>query len=92
MIQVMAKRIVDGQGRVVLPKSVRKKLDIQPEDRMLVMLRHGEIVIEKLTEQIEEKRMCYISGVKSTECQPFSGGIHLSEEAALLLLEEMKSK
>lgn len=92
MIQVKAKRIVDGQGRVVLPKAVRKKLDIQPEDRVTVIAKQDEIVIKKHVDQVEEEKVCYVTGVASAECQPFSGGIELSKEAALLLLKEMKSK
>ncbi|WP_046174338.1 AbrB/MazE/SpoVT family DNA-binding domain-containing protein [Domibacillus indicus] len=92
MIQVTAKRVVDGQGRVVLPKFARRKLGIQPEDHMLVTLGQEEIIIEKLAGPAGGKTVCCLSGIRSAECRSFSGGIHLSREAALLLLEEIKSK
>lgn len=92
MIQLVSKRIVDGQGRVVLPKSVRRKMDIHPDDRVVITVRHGEMMIEKWPDHAGEIKMCYVTGIESTKCQPFSGGIDLSEEAALLLLKEYKSK
>ncbi|MEM1505150.1 AbrB/MazE/SpoVT family DNA-binding domain-containing protein [Domibacillus sp. 8LH] len=93
MIAVKSKRIMDAQGRVVLPKAVRKELGISPEDRVRVVGQQDEITIEKYTEQqVEETQMCYITGAASPDCHSFSGGIHLSKEAALKILAEWKSK
>ncbi|WP_050179967.1 AbrB/MazE/SpoVT family DNA-binding domain-containing protein [Domibacillus robiginosus] len=93
MITVKSKRIMDAQGRVVLPKPVREELGISPEDRVRVIGKQDEIVMEKyIEEQIEEAQMCYVTGSASPDCQSFSGGIRLSKEAALMILEEWKSK
>ncbi len=41
-------RRVDELGRIVIPKSMRKMLDIQTNDEVKLALRSGEIVVSKL--------------------------------------------
>ncbi len=92
MIQVVLTRKVDGQGRILLPKPVRKKLGIQPKDRLVMTVKQGQILAEKQTDQIKEKRLCYITGIESSDCEAFSGGIYLSKKAAMELVLEIQSK
>lgn len=92
MIKVKSKRILDAQGRVSLPKSVRRQLNIYPEDRVQVTFKEHQIEIQKQVQQVEEKQICYVTGTLSADCQLFSGGIRLSKEAAIKLLQEWKSK
>jgi hypothetical protein len=77
----------------VLPKSVRRQLNIYPEDCVQVTAKQNQIEIQKqVQQQVGEKQMCYVTGISSADCQLFSGGIRLSEEAAVKLLQEWKSK
>lgn len=92
MLKVKSKRTLDAQGRVVLPKSVRRQLNIYPEDRVQVTAKENQIEIQKQVQQVEEEQICYVTGISSADCQLFSGGIRLSEEAAVKLLQEWKSK
>lgn len=46
-----SKIVIDELGRVLLPKEVRKKLDIKPKDEILIYLAEQEIVLTEVGKQ-----------------------------------------
>lgn len=42
----MGELFIDERGRVVIPKEIREKLDLKPNQRLIIQLREGEIVLK----------------------------------------------
>lgn len=47
---------IDGAGRVVLPKSVRQSAGLQPGSKLTVEVRHGQIVLQPVTQAVQVTR------------------------------------
>ena len=42
----MGEILLDERGRIVIPKEARKKLNLKPNQRLLVRVREGEIILK----------------------------------------------
>ncbi|MEK5461014.1 AbrB/MazE/SpoVT family DNA-binding domain-containing protein [Bacillus sp. FSL R5-0293] len=79
------KRKVDQLGRVVLPKELRKTLNIKETDPLEIFV-DGESVIFK---KYEREEACIITGKISNENMHLPSGLVFSREGAEMLLEEI---
>lgn len=44
---MIARSRVDGKGRIVLPKKVRKALNLREGDEVVIILKGGRLILEK---------------------------------------------
>ncbi|MBI2541693.1 AbrB/MazE/SpoVT family DNA-binding domain-containing protein [Candidatus Woesearchaeota archaeon] len=60
---------ISERGQIVIPKEIREKEDIQPEDRLKVINLDGEIIIkvEKQERQAELRALELLKKAKLTE-------------------------
>lgn len=72
--------VLDGRGRVTIPKQLRERLGLKPDQELLVESREREIVLKPALEPekfIEELRGC-VSGsrISPSELKEIWGTIH----------------
>lgn len=76
----MGQTSLDERGRIVIPKEAREKLGLKPNQRLLVRVREGEIVLRPPTgagEFIAELRGCVTgSRIKPSELKEMWGVKH----------------
>ncbi|MCY7773463.1 AbrB/MazE/SpoVT family DNA-binding domain-containing protein [Bacillus haynesii] len=78
-------RKVDDLGRVVLPRSIRRILELNGNDPVEYFVEGENIIIRKyLKDQI-----CVVTGEMSDKNVTVSGGIVLSPEGARILLQDL---
>ncbi|MCY7629370.1 MULTISPECIES: AbrB/MazE/SpoVT family DNA-binding domain-containing protein [Bacillus] len=78
-------RKVDELGRIVLPKELRRVLQIKERDPMEILVEDEKIILRKYY----RNKACIITGEESDQNMTLSGGIVLSPEGARILLEEI---
>ena len=76
----MGETLLDERGRIVIPKEAREKLDLKPNQRLLVRVREGEIILKPPADAkkfITELKGC-VSGskVKPSELKEIWGIRH----------------
>lgn len=73
----MGEIVIDDRGRVVIPKGIRERLDLKPNQRLRVWLREREIILKPTvdTEQfIAELKGCvHGSRIKPSELKDIWG-------------------
>ncbi|OKL36249.1 hypothetical protein BLL40_10080 [Domibacillus mangrovi] len=93
MKEIMIRRVVDKEGRVTIPKSMRTQLGIQELDEVAMVYEQESIVMRKYDSPFDgkEEKTCFITGSISNDHWHFSGDIVLSKEGAIWLLDEIQS-
>lgn len=82
-------RKVDELGRVVLPKELRRTLDIYEKDAMEIYVDNDKIVLKKHVSNMA----CQITGdVSEDNFSLANGKLVLSPEGAKALVEEIQSR
>ncbi|KYC88504.1 hypothetical protein B4102_4036 [Heyndrickxia sporothermodurans] len=79
-------RKVDELGRIVIPKELRKTLDIEEKDPVEVFLDEELIILRKY----KPDNSCIITGEVTSENKTYVGNIILSPQGASILQEEIK--
>lgn len=78
-------RKVDQLGRVVLPKELRKTLNIKEADPLEIFVDRESVIFRKY----EREEACIMTGKISNENMKLPSGLVLSREGAEMLLEEI---
>ncbi|MCY7780175.1 AbrB/MazE/SpoVT family DNA-binding domain-containing protein [Bacillus haynesii] len=78
-------RKVDDLGRVVLPRSIRRILELNGNDPVEYFVEGENIIIRKYLKD----QMCVVTGEMSDKNVTVSGGIVLSPEGARILLQDL---
>lgn len=78
-------RKVDELGRIVLPKELRRVLEIKERDPMEILVEDEKIILRKYY----RNKACIYTGEESDQNMTLSGGIVLSREGAKILLDEI---
>lgn len=82
-------RNVDELGRIVIPKELRRSLDIKERDPIEIFVDNERIILQKYQSANE----CLITGtIKDSNVTLADGKLTLSDEGIKQLIEEMKSK
>ncbi len=81
-------RKTDQLGRIVIPREVRKMLEINEKDPLEILVDRDQIVLQKYTAAFE----CMITGKVSNSNHILANGkLILSEEGINLLLAEIEA-
>ncbi|MEK5105028.1 AbrB/MazE/SpoVT family DNA-binding domain-containing protein [Cytobacillus sp. FSL M8-0252] len=81
-------RKVDELGRIVIPKELRRTLDIKEKDPIEIFVDEEKIILQKYQSALA----CHVTGEVSSDNFVLAGGkIVLSKETAELLLNEILS-
>ncbi len=93
MKEIMLRRVVDKEGRITIPKSMRTQLSIQGSDQIAMVYEQESIIMRKYDSHfdVKEERTCFMTGIISKDHRHFSGDIVLSKEGAIWLLDEIQS-
>ncbi len=82
-------RKIDELGRIVIPKELRRTLDIQVKDPIEIFTSDNKIILQKY----QADMACMITGEVLDENMSFgNGNIILSHEGMVLLQEELETK
>lgn len=82
-------RKVDDLGRIVIPKEIRRVLEIAEKDPVEIFVDNDQIVLKKY----KANNACVITGEVSQDNVTLGNGkVTLSQEGLKLLLEELVSK
>ncbi|AKO91091.1 MULTISPECIES: AbrB/MazE/SpoVT family DNA-binding domain-containing protein [Priestia] len=82
-------RKVDELGRIVLPKELRRVLNLEAKEPVEMYLDHEQIILKKYRAHQE----CMITGeVSSENLSLLNGKIVLSKEGADILMNEIEKK
>lgn len=81
-------RKVDQLGRIVIPKELRKSLEIYSDDSIEMYLEEEFILIKKHN----LLKPCIITGKVSDKNKEYANGLTLSPEGARILLEKLEEK
>ena len=82
-------RKTDELGRIVIPKELRRTLEINNGDPIEIFVDNEKIILKKYTSSNE----CLITGkIEASNVTLADGKLTLSEEGIDQLLEEIKSK
>ncbi|HDR7950950.1 TPA: AbrB family transcriptional regulator [Bacillus toyonensis] len=78
-------RRVDDLGRIVLPKEIRRTLDLLPHTSVEMYVLEGTVRIK------QQPRACFITGQTSeNQIELYDGRLILSQEGAQDLMETLK--
>jgi transcriptional pleiotropic regulator of transition state genes len=82
-------RRIDELGRVVIPKELRRGLEIENKDPIEIYVEDEKIILKKFKANME----CDITGQVSEENESFfNGKLVLSPEGKTILLEQLSKK
>ncbi len=82
-------RKIDELGRIVIPKELRRTLDINVKDPIEIFTSENKVILQKY----QADMACMITGEILDDNQTFgNGNIVLSKEGMLLLQEELEKK
>ncbi|TWT01854.1 AbrB/MazE/SpoVT family DNA-binding domain-containing protein [Planomicrobium sp. CPCC 101079] len=81
-------RKLDPLGRVVMPITLRKLLDIHENDEMEIFLENDRLVLKKH----KPYKACYITKEIKKENKEYAPGLFLSPEGAEILYHQLKPK
>lgn len=79
-------RKVDHLGRIVVPKELRRSLNINENDPMEVFVDGEKVILQKYRPAKE----CLVTGEIDDDNKEYAGGIVLSEQGANQLLKELQ--
>lgn len=80
-------RQVDQLGRIVIPKELRRKLDINEKDSLEIFTEHDMIILRKYAPQ----QACIITGEVSSNNKIFgNGNVVLSPKGMDILFTELE--
>ncbi len=80
-------RKVDELGRVVIPRELRRTLDIQIKDPLEIFVEDQQIILQKYM----PANACAITGEVTNENKVYPGNIILSPKGAEILYEQLKA-
>lgn len=89
MIGISAKRVLDQQGRIIIPKKMRVLLQIEPGDDVTLTREEERIVVSKGPENSLKK--CFVTGEWTTDFMMLPGNRPISKQAAAALRQEITS-
>ncbi|WP_347549738.1 AbrB/MazE/SpoVT family DNA-binding domain-containing protein [Pseudalkalibacillus hwajinpoensis] len=82
-------RKIDELGRIVIPKELRRTLDIQVKDPIEIFISENKVILQKY----QADMACMITGDVLDENMTFgNGSIVLSPAGMAILQEELESK
>lgn len=81
-------RKIDAVGRIVIPIELRKRMGIDKDDEVEILLEDNHIKIKKY----KESTHCLITGEITSQNRRYANGIVLSPLGAELLFNEIKDK
>ncbi|MDM8099005.1 MULTISPECIES: AbrB/MazE/SpoVT family DNA-binding domain-containing protein [Oceanobacillus] len=76
-------RKVDELGRIVIPKELRRSLNIQERDPMEIFVEEDRIIIRKY----EAEKTCFITGEVNDDNIQLPGGLYVSQKGKEILKE-----
>ncbi|CEI80579.1 transition state regulatory protein AbrB [Oceanobacillus oncorhynchi subsp. incaldanensis] len=76
-------RKVDELGRIVIPKELRRSLNIQERDPMEIFVEEDRIIIRKY----EAEKTCFITGEVNDDNIQLPGGLYVSPKGKEILKE-----
>lgn len=79
-------RKVDPLGRIVLPKEIRKVLNINESDPIEIFTENEYILLKKYTPQ----KACVITGEVLKENKEFAPGLFISPKGAEIMFQKLK--
>ncbi|MGE6370577.1 AbrB/MazE/SpoVT family DNA-binding domain-containing protein [Planococcus kocurii] len=79
-------RQVDPLGRIVIPKELRKSLDLKESDPVEIFMETDRVILKKY----EAHNACFITGDVLDSNIHIGSGLVLSPEGAKMLLQELE--
>ncbi|WP_193064489.1 AbrB/MazE/SpoVT family DNA-binding domain-containing protein [Oceanobacillus oncorhynchi] len=76
-------RKVDELGRIVIPKELRRSLNIQERDPMEIFVEEDRIIIRKY----EAEKTCFITGEVNDDNIQLPDGLYVSQKGKEILKE-----
>lgn len=81
-------RKVDPLGRIVVPKELRRTLDINTDDPMEIFVDGDKVILQKYV----ANRACYITGEVTDENIEVADGLFLSPEGIEIMRQKLDNK
>ena len=81
-------RKIDPLGRIVIPKELRRMMDLKKADPMEIFVEEDVILLKKYN----SKGSCMITGEVLDENKEFAPGLILSPKGAEILLETLQKE
>ncbi|MEK4025594.1 MULTISPECIES: AbrB/MazE/SpoVT family DNA-binding domain-containing protein [Sporosarcina] len=79
-------RKVDHLGRIVIPKELRKSLQLDKGDPIEIFAEEDRIILRKY----QVNKACFITGEVTNENKELSNGLFISPQGAKILLEQLQ--
>ncbi|WP_173918964.1 AbrB/MazE/SpoVT family DNA-binding domain-containing protein [Halobacillus sp. Marseille-Q1614] len=79
-------RKIDELGRVVIPKELRRTLDMNIKDPIEIFVDHDQVILQKYKVQTA----CAVTGEITPYNQKFEGDIWLSPKGIRILADELE--
>ncbi|WP_153730805.1 AbrB/MazE/SpoVT family DNA-binding domain-containing protein [Sporosarcina obsidiansis] len=79
-------RKVDHLGRIVIPKELRKSLQIDKGDPIEIFAEDDRIILRKY----QVNRACFVTGEVTVDNKELSNGLYISPNGAKVLLKELQ--
>ena len=80
-------RKIDQLGRIVIPKELRKSLQLSTGSPMEIFVEEDRIILRKYT----VNQACIITGEVTPDNKIYSNGMYLSPRGAQILLDEISN-
>ena len=80
-------RKIDPLGRIVIPKELRRMMDLKEADPMEIFVEEDVILLKKYN----AKGSCMVTGEVLDENKEFAPGLILSPRGAEILFEKLKN-
>lgn len=80
-------RKVDHLGRIVIPKELRKSLQIDKGNPIEIFAEEDRIILRKY----QVSNACFITGEITDQNKELSNGLFISPKGAEILMEELRS-
>ncbi|MEV9640104.1 AbrB/MazE/SpoVT family DNA-binding domain-containing protein [Mammaliicoccus sciuri] len=79
-------RKVDHLGRIVIPKELRKSLQLDKGDPIEIFAEDDRIILRKY----QVNKACFITGEVTNENKELSNGLFISPQGTKILLEQLQ--
>ncbi|MBY0223806.1 MULTISPECIES: AbrB/MazE/SpoVT family DNA-binding domain-containing protein [Sporosarcina] len=79
-------RKVDHLGRIVIPKELRKSLQLDKGDPIEIFAEDDRIILRKY----QVNKACFITGEVTDENKELSNGLFISPQGTKILLEQLQ--
>lgn len=80
-------RKVDELGRIVIPRELRRTLDINEKDPLEIFVENEKVILQKYKPNLE----CAITGDISDKNKTYAGNLVLSPKGVEILLNELQN-